>query len=248
MALGKLQRPGTGGAVRSLRSSFRGADQFLFNASRPVPLAALCFSIMRFICSLSRVHQRSVCCMRTGPGSKRGAPLPAPALGPPSRIKVTVVLQRVLWRLRGPEDRPGNEPGSLDPGPDRRCFLDRVGRPVFGLWPPLTQMSLAPHTTLAWGDLMIPDCPCGINLMNSIHLILLKTHPAVLSSLVYLLSQKTPDACGWAGYRVCRQLVRVGRGPPSIPHVSLPFLPSWCLGSLSSPQCLGRQPLPGSGD
>lgn len=58
-------------------------------------------------------------------------------------------------------------------------------------------------------------------------------------SLVYLLSQKTPDACVWAGYLVSQlhaiwQLVRGGCGLLSIPSVSLPFISSWCLGSLSS--------------
>lgn len=46
---------------------------------------------------------------------------------------------------------------------------------------------------------MSPDFSCETNLTTLIHSVLLKTHPTAVSSLVYLLSQKTLDVCGWAG-------------------------------------------------
>lgn len=100
---------------------------------------------------------------------------------------------------------------------------------------------------------MSPDFSCETSVIILIHSLLLKTYPTVVSSLVYLLSQKTLHACRRAsyllsqlhgsgnlrsGWRACH---REDCGPVSIPSVFSPFTFSWCPGS---PLLPSGQPLP----
>lgn len=86
------------------------------------------------------------------------------------------------------------------------------------------------------------------NLTDLSHSVLPKTHPIILSSVVYLLSQRLWMQAGQpltyclshpqfghlcSGWKTSR---RKGCGPVCIPSISCPFITPWYPGSPSSPQ------------